>query len=45
MSDDGIDFVCTECGQPFCVPFQHYMGQFDHPPSEPICPDCEEDEA
>lgn len=42
MSETGIDFVCTECKKTFWIPSADYEGQFDHPPSEPICPDCEE---
>ena len=44
MSADGIDFVCTECGKTFHIPFQDYWGQYDHG-GEPTCPDCQEDEA
>lgn len=42
-TDTGIDFVCSECGLPFVIPTEDYRGQFDHPPAEPICPDCEDE--
>jgi hypothetical protein len=37
---DGHDFVCDECGKAFVVPFDDYHGQFDHPPSVPLCDEC-----
>jgi hypothetical protein len=41
MSINGIDFVCTVCNQLFVIDNEVYRGEFDHPPSEPICPDCD----
>ena len=38
----GIKFICDECGREFVIPVEHYEGQFDHPPSVPICADCTE---
>lgn len=43
--DDGIDFVCEVCHKKFSIPCDQYRGQFDHPPSEPICGECAEDTA
>jgi hypothetical protein len=40
----GIKFICDECGREFVIPVEHYEGQFDHPPSVPICPECQEKE-
>jgi hypothetical protein len=37
---DGHDFQCEDCRQMFIVPFEDYHGQFDHPPSVPICDEC-----
>ena len=34
------EFVCDECGTLFEIAIDDYRGQFDHPPSVPICPDC-----
>jgi hypothetical protein len=44
MKPEGHDFVCDECGEAFVVPFDEYDGQFDHPPSVPICDECSEDD-
>jgi hypothetical protein len=41
MSINGIDFVCTVCHKPFVIDCENYHGEFDHPPSEPVCPDCD----
>jgi hypothetical protein len=40
----GIDFVCTECQTKFWLASEDYHGQWDHPPREPICPACAEEE-
>lgn len=40
---DGISFICVDCGYEFFIQPQDYRGQFDHPPSEPRCPECSED--
>jgi hypothetical protein len=40
---DGHNFVCDECGKAFVVPFGDYDGQFDHPPSVPLCDECTPD--
>ena len=42
---DGLEFVCEECEREFVIPFDEYRGQFDHPPSVPICPECAEKES
>ena len=42
---EGLEFVCEECDREFLIPFDEYRGQFDHPPSVPICPDCAEKES
>ena len=39
-----IHFKCVDCGQLFTIPTEHYDGRWDHPPGEPRCGDCEEDE-
>lgn len=39
---EGHDFQCEECRKTFVVPFDEYHGQFDHPPSVPICDECAE---
>ncbi len=39
---DGIPFMCVECGYEFFIDPRDYRGQFDHPPSEPVCPECQE---
>ena len=39
---EGHKFTCDECGREFVIPYAHYEGQFDHPPSVPICPECAE---
>ena len=36
----GHSFMCDECGAAFIVPFAEYHGQFDHPPSVPVCNSC-----
>ena len=40
---EGIDFQCEVCRKTFYVPYDEYHGQWDHPPNEPICPECESD--
>jgi hypothetical protein len=40
---DGHDFNCDICGRRFVVDFDAYEGEFDHPPSVPVCDDCQED--
>ena len=37
---DGQEFICDECGTLFVIPFDEYEGQFDHPPSVPLCAAC-----
>ena len=39
---EGHKVTCEECGREFVIPYAHYAGQFDHPPSVPICPECAE---
>ena len=38
----GHQFTCDECGAEFVVPFDDYRGEFDHPPSVPLCQDCKD---
>jgi hypothetical protein len=44
MKHNGHDFQCETCRKTFTVPFDEYHGQFDHPPSEPECDECREDQ-
>jgi hypothetical protein len=37
---EGHDFQCDTCRKTFVVPFDEYDGQFDHPPSVPVCDEC-----
>jgi hypothetical protein len=37
----GIDFECSVCGRKFYLACGDYEGQWDHPPNEPICRQCE----
>ena len=38
---EGIDFQCEVCRKTFYV--RDYDGRWDHPPGEPICPECAEE--
>lgn len=44
VREDGITFNCTVCGCDFTIPCEDYEGQFDHPPSEPVCNECVEEQ-
>jgi hypothetical protein len=39
----GHDFNCDICGRRFVVDFDAYQGEFDHPPSVPVCDACADD--
>jgi hypothetical protein len=43
MKPEGHEFKCGICRETFVIPFDDYFGQFDHPPSEPICDECDYD--
>ena len=40
--EKGHRFHCDECHTEFVVPFDDYLGEFDHPPSVPLCQDCKD---
>lgn len=35
-----LSFEYEDCRETFYIPAKDYRGQFDHPPSVPICPAC-----
>ena len=37
------EVVCAECGKKFVLRSEEYDGRWDHPPGEPICPACAEE--
>jgi len=42
--EEGIPFDCSVCGIQFWVPSHEYDGRWDHPPNEPICGKCADDD-
>ena len=38
-----LDFVCMRCGEKFYLHGWEYRGQWDHPPGEPVCDECEDE--
>jgi hypothetical protein len=37
-----LDFICVRCERKFYLHGMDYDGRWDHPPGEPVCPECEE---
>jgi hypothetical protein len=38
-----LDFVCVRCDKTFHLHGMEYDGRWDHPPGEPVCPECEDE--